>query len=131
MCDLLILFFLLGAINSSLLYIWFKTNAFVEYVSLFSLGKFFHVNEYKEATVDDQTLHYTQYLSANYNSFLTKLFVCPKCICVWTSAFLTVPIMFIFTLLYLWPVLFVVPAILLTMFFSLVCYGILVKLKHE
>lgn len=131
MLDILILFFLLGAVNSALLYIWFKTDAFTEYVSLFGLGKFFHVAEYKEVTKDDPTLHYTSYLSANYNSFLTKLFVCPKCLSVWTSTFITLLIMFILTLLLIWPIVFILPAILLTYFFSLLCYGTLVKLKHE
>lgn len=131
MLDLLIFFLLLGAINSSLLFIWFKTDAFVEYVSLLRLGRFFCVNEYKETTKDDPGLHYTQYMSANYGNFLTKLFVCPKCLGMWTSAFITLPIMFILTLLYVWPVIFTIPAVLLTFFFSLVLYSFLVKLKHE
>ena len=67
------------------LYLWFNTDAFVEYAALFKLVD---LTDYNERYIGQ---HYTVYLldqSKNWNSavsFLVRLINCPKCLCFWLA----------------------------------------------
>jgi hypothetical protein len=60
--------------------IWLKTNAFVEYMQLFKLDKFFHVKDYMDMQSNQS---YPEFLVEYYNSFFTRLISCPICLSVW------------------------------------------------
>ena len=66
------------------LVVWFKTNAFVEYINLFKLGGYFKVGEYTKL---DTGLSYPDFLKEFYNSFFTRLISCPICTATWLGIF--------------------------------------------
>jgi hypothetical protein len=122
----------MGAINAQILLIWLNTDAFVEYMSLFCLGNFLCVNEYKQVSVDDPSLSYPTFLATNYNSFLTRLFNCPKCVGVQISALLNI-ILFIFLEMKFspWMWLLFPFSVLITSYFSLYMYFSIVLLMKR
>lgn len=69
---------------TSLLIIWFNTDAFVEYSTLFRLP-FVKIKEYLKAKDRDCTLTYHTFLLFNYNNFFSRLITCPICTCFWLS----------------------------------------------
>lgn len=60
--------------------VWLKTDAFVEYMSLLKLDKYFHIKDYLDVSGDQS---YPQFLVEYYNSFFTRLISCPICLSVW------------------------------------------------
>jgi hypothetical protein len=70
----------------SILILWFKTNAFVEYCNLLGLSKI--VQNYNN---DSSNLTYTQFLFVKRNNitnnkfylFVLKLITCPLCLGLW------------------------------------------------
>ena len=87
-----------------LMYIWFETEAFEEYMTTFNLGwSMFRLRDYKEEKNKVPSLDYHTYLLMNYSdSFFIKLITCPVCLIVWIAPLvsflywreLTVPIVF-------------------------------------
>jgi len=76
-------------INLTVLYIWFKTNAFVDYCNLLNISK-----PIKKFLKQTDILSYPQYLFINKDSigksnkfiiFLIKLITCPVCLLFWTT----------------------------------------------
>lgn len=68
-----------------LMYAWFETEAFEEYLSVFNLG-WFDMVKYKEERKKISSLDYHTYLLMNYpDSFFIKLFTCPVCLIVWVA----------------------------------------------
>jgi len=81
--DILTSSFLLAFI----LIIWFKTEAIVEYSSIFC-PKLFKTNEYKEWRKSNVEDDYIGFLLANYYSnFFIRLISCPFCLGAWLSVF--------------------------------------------
>ena len=80
--------FLLSCISSSIMVIWFETNAFCEWVSLLRVGKkFFKVDkfeEYVESELDPNT--YPHFLVQDSPTFFNKIISCPYCINVYICA---------------------------------------------
>jgi hypothetical protein len=70
-------------ITCLLLVVWFKTDAFVEYVKLFKLSRRFSVDDFEEKYSSDFELTYHDYLRKYKNSFLIRLVTCPICLTVW------------------------------------------------
>ena len=70
-----------------LMYIWFETDAFVEYLTTFNLGwSLFDLGSYKEEKRKISSLDYHTYLLMNYsNSFFIKLITCPICLICWVA----------------------------------------------
>jgi hypothetical protein len=75
-------------INITVLYIWFKTSAFVDYCILFNFNK--PINGFLKQNI----LSYPQYLFINkekisknnkYFTFIIKLITCPVCLLFWTT----------------------------------------------
>lgn len=65
--------------------IWFRTNAFPEYLTLFGLGTLFYVNEFNKIKADEFDGTYVDFLSLYYKetSFFIRLIICPVCVSVW------------------------------------------------
>ena len=91
---------------TSILIIWFNTEAFVEYVTLFRLPVV-KVKEYIVAKDKDCTLTYHTFLLFNYNNFFTRLITCPICTSFWLTiivgfftqlSFISYPALFICSL---------------------------------
>jgi len=91
---------------TSILLIWFNTEAFVEYSKILHLPCV-KVKEYLIAKEKDCTLSYHTFLLLNYNNFFTRLITCPVCTSVWLSviigfctqlSFICYPVIFISSL---------------------------------
>lgn len=63
-----------------ILTVWFKTTAFVEYMHLFRLDKWFHVQDYTDVQSDQA---FPDFLKEYYNNFFTRLISCPICLSIW------------------------------------------------
>jgi hypothetical protein len=77
------------------LLIWFRTNAFAEYITLFKLARFFHVGDYNELAKNGYPEGYVHSLKEYYHdSFITRLVTCPICFGFWLGVilFLTLPV---------------------------------------
>jgi predicted small integral membrane protein len=71
------------ALIASALIIWFKTEAFEEYVSLIGGDAFFKVKDYRKAQKRDALLTYHSYLLTKLDSFFIRLITCPYCLGAW------------------------------------------------
>lgn len=72
----------------TLLVIWFKTDAFVEYMELFGFKKLFYIKEYKDWQMSGTATYavgYPDFLLVTHNCFLTRLMSCPTCSAFWLS----------------------------------------------
>lgn len=71
-------------LQSLILLIWFKTEAFIEYFKYIPYD-IFKIKAYFAAKNNDITLEYHNYLLYNHNNFFTRLITCPICLNVWLS----------------------------------------------
>jgi len=84
--------------NSLILLTWFKSEAFVEWFSIFRLAFYTKVHAYRSyqkmiyvPTYDIRTLFsYPEYLAVYYPNFFTKLLSCHFCTNFWTSFLLLI-----------------------------------------
>jgi len=79
MNELLFFSFLIALV----LFVWFKTSAFVEYCSLFRFKKLFYIKDFKDKSDKFSDLTYTDYLSIYKDNFLFRLISCPPCLSIW------------------------------------------------
>ena len=70
---------------ASILIIWLKTEAFVEYAELFGFGFTFSLPDYYQQKENDPSLTYLDYLAINHDCFFTRLIICPYCLAFWFS----------------------------------------------
>lgn len=70
-----------------LMYIWFESEAFVEYLTFLNIGWLtFGLFGYKEKKKVMPMVDYHTYLSMEYpDSFFIKLITCPICLIVWVA----------------------------------------------
>lgn len=68
-----------------ILLVWFKTNAFVEYVNLFKLNKLFRVDKFLEYKKINIEIDYVTFLMIKNPNFITKLVSCTYCFNFWLS----------------------------------------------
>jgi hypothetical protein len=81
MQDILFSFF-----NAFWLFIWFNTEAFLEYIKyLPKIRDLFKIKEFKEYQLKAGVLTYPTYLQVYYNNFLTRLISCPYCLLFWIN----------------------------------------------
>lgn len=83
--------------------IWFKTEAFVEYISLLKLDKLFKVKEFIEYKKVNSDIDYPTFLLIKHKNFLTKLISCPFCLNFWIVLAMCV----IFNTIFYLPVIYV------------------------
>jgi len=74
-------------LNSTILTVWFLTNAFFEYFKYLN----FIFKDYNEE-IKKQYIYFTDFLSKKQD-FLSKLFSCPFCIGLWSSAIISICIL--------------------------------------
>jgi len=74
----------LFTLNSFILLVWFKTDAFFEYFNKIPLlNKIFKFKEYLELKMKYPNINYPIFLNMEYNSFFTRLISCPICLNTW------------------------------------------------
>lgn len=71
-------------ILSYCLVIWFRTNAFAEYMTLLRLSRFFKIDEYNKLHNEGYDGVYLNFLHEYYRElFLVRLLSCPVCVSFW------------------------------------------------
>ena len=64
--------------------VWLRTNAFVEYMSLLGMSRFFKISEYHTIQQDGYGGNYIDFLVEYYYSdFFVRLLSCPICVSFW------------------------------------------------
>jgi hypothetical protein len=72
------------------LLMWFRTNVFVEYMNLFSLSRFFKIDEYNKLHAEGFSELYIDFLSQYYRVFfIVRLLICPICVSFWLGLFVS------------------------------------------
>ena len=81
-----------ASITSVCLYIWFDTNAFVEYLNIIdkTLSKFTKeknedLEKYYKQKELSPSITYPEFIFTENENFFTKLFSCPICLGVWIN----------------------------------------------
>ncbi len=72
-------------LNASILFFLYKTDAFVEYVKLFRLGKLFEIDKYEKFLDTVGEGDYWMYLTFEKRNFIRKLVSCPYCVSFWLN----------------------------------------------
>ena len=68
-----------------LMYVWFETEAFVEYLTVFNLY-WFDIFQYQEEQEKSPMIDYHTHLLMRFpDSFFVKLITCPVCLIVWVA----------------------------------------------
>lgn len=94
-------------LNASVLFFIYKTEAFVEYVKLFRLGKLFEIEEYEKYLDTFGEGDYWTYLTFKKRNFLRKLVSCPYCVSFWLNlATFSYHQNFVFLIINIWATLF-------------------------
>jgi hypothetical protein len=70
-----------------LMFIWFKTDAFIDYSKLFKLSKLFKIEDWNEYRIINPKIEYLDYLKIKKKSFFTKLIGCEYCLLFWVVLF--------------------------------------------
>lgn len=66
--------------SAFLMFIWFETNAFYEYLKFLP---FLRAYEKKKSLYGNP--RYSEFLAINHDNFISKLLSCPYCLGFWTS----------------------------------------------
>ena len=104
-----------------MLLVWLKSDALIEWGSLFGLSKFLMIEEfYSERLIqilsnEIYNYNYPSFLRSKYNNFITKLLVCPLCLSVWLSVLMCI----------IFSTLLAIPLVCVS---SLIIYGVITKL---
>ena len=71
------------SVNLFFLIIWFKTDAFLEYMKLMRVHRWFFIDDFENKKSEDFELTYHLYLRQYRNCFLSRLVTCPICLTTW------------------------------------------------
>lgn len=66
-----------------ILFIWFETDALLEYSKLIGLSKLFKVNYFTKYLELNPKASYFSFLRKYYNNFFVRLITCPPCLTFW------------------------------------------------
>lgn len=73
--------------NAFWLFIWFNTEAFIEYCKYIpKIKDLLKLKEFKDYQFKGGILNYPIYLQVNYNNFFTRLISCPYCLLFWINS---------------------------------------------
>ena len=67
-----------------ILFIWFHTDAFTQYLSFVP---FFKIKQFKDYKFLNPGVTYPNFILLKYESFITKLLSCPPCLLFWLVLF--------------------------------------------
>ena|SRR5271157_656931 len=76
-------------IIATILVLWFRSEAYVEYCRLFHLNFLSFYKDYDEKRHNDVSLTYFGYLRQYHNCFFVRLITCPVCTGIWLALSLT------------------------------------------
>jgi hypothetical protein len=88
-----------------ILFIWFNTDAFIQYSKLFGLKKKFKISDWESYRLTSSSrVSYQEYLILKHRNFFTKLISCKPCLNFW----ITFIICLAFSSLYWFPIIYMV-----------------------
>lgn len=90
-----------------ILFIWFNTDAFVQYSKVFKLGEQFKISDWENYRLTSR-VSYPDYLFLKHKSFFTKLISCIPCSLFWIVLIITL----IFNSTGLYPVIYILSYII-------------------
>jgi len=73
-----------------LLFIWFDTDAIIQYSKLFGLQTKFKIDLWESYRISNPKITYLEYLSIKHKNFFTKLISCKPCLNFWITLFICV-----------------------------------------
>ena len=76
-------------ISAFFLFIWFDTEAVIEYIKALRLDSLFFIKEYEEKRNTIEDLTYPSYLEMYQTDFINKILSCVFCFCTWIVFLLT------------------------------------------
>lgn len=76
---------LISSLVAVALLMWFHTEAFIEYATLFSGNRFFHIDDFREKQKKDPMIDWITYLQVNHDSFFIRLITCQLCLSFWLT----------------------------------------------
>jgi hypothetical protein len=79
-----------SCVLASLLIVWFRTDAYLEYARVLRLNKISFYKDYDSKKSEDARLTYFGYLRQYHDSFFTRLFTCPICVAVWIATIISI-----------------------------------------
>ena len=85
-----------------LLFIWFETDAFIEYIKILKLD-IFKVKQFEEYKLINPKISYHSYIRQKHASFFTRLLTCVPCMCFW----IVVVICLMFNSFYFYPIIYI------------------------
>jgi hypothetical protein len=94
----------IGFLVAIILIIWFRSDAFVQYVNFFKLGWFFWIPLYESQKEDDPLLTYPQFIKKNFNGIVPSILSCPLCFTVWLVSIFVI----IFNTIVWWPIIVII-----------------------
>ena len=77
-----------ACVVSTMMVIWFCTDAIYEYAKYLGFKTFFYVEDFEKQRAITCDLSYPDYLSIYRPSFLSNLLACPFCLGFWFSFFI-------------------------------------------
>lgn len=115
-------YFVFACFVTLVMLIWFKSDAIIEYARILQLKWLCRDFEHTRISVAPEPLNFPQYLRKKYDCWLTRMMVCPLCLCI---CFTTTIISGITILLLNPSFLITIPVICVI---SLILYGVITKL---
>lgn len=91
-----------------ILFIWFNTDAFIQYSKLFGFSHIFKINDWESYRTSNPKIGYLEYVSLKHRNFFTKLISCKPCFNFW----ITLIICILFNSLILYPIIYMLSYIL-------------------
>jgi len=83
MTDIILVNIGITSASAYFLFIWFETNAVIEYAKALRLHSFFYIKEYEESLEISPDLPYSLFIVAHKDTFINRLLSCPFCLCTW------------------------------------------------
>lgn len=83
MCDNTEMVIYISCVISTIMVIWFLTDAVYEYAKMLGFSSFFHVEGFEKQREINFDVSYPEYLSFIKPSFFYRLISCPFCIAFW------------------------------------------------
>jgi len=81
--------FFISCTVSLLLFIWFHTEAFIEYATFVGGNRFFHIDDFRKKQEENDYpaphIDYVGYLLTYHGGFFVRLISCPICLSVWLT----------------------------------------------
>ena len=68
-----------------ILFIWFNTDAFIQYGKLLKLDKIAKIDLWESYRLTNPIITYLEYLSIKHRGFITKLITCKTCLNFWIT----------------------------------------------